>query len=240
MRSIILILCLALSISSIAQDKVVQKEAVVLELFTSEGCSSCPPFEKLAEKLTETYGNQIIILSQHVDYWDYLGWEDKFAAPMYTARQSKYRSHFDARYLVTPQFIGNGEEILKGNYIQSWIENQLGKTKMSTLDFQVELCESQQVCINYKINTNISNKELCVALIENDIFSDVKAGENRGKQYNHQNVVRYFKHISLDNVKGIYSYTLPDGVNTKNCRVAVFLQDKESLSISDATVKKLL
>ena len=129
MRNIVFILFAVINFSVLAQNPTSQKEALVLELFTSEGCSSCPPFEKLAENLTEKYGEKIIILSQHVDYWDYLGWKDKFADPIYTTRQSKYRSHFNAKYLVTPQFIGNGKGIIKGNYVEDWIENQLQKTK---------------------------------------------------------------------------------------------------------------
>lgn len=239
MRSILLIFFAALSFSSIAQNDQKTQEAVVLELFTSEGCSSCPPFEKLAEILSEKYGDQLIVLSQHVDYWDYLGWTDRLASPEYTARQAQYKAQFNARYLVTPQFVGNGTEIVKGNYVQSWIDKQLEHRSPSKINFEASVCQSK-LCIDYQLPSSELNKELYIALIENNIYSDVKAGENRGKQYNHQNIVRYLKRVPLTDVEGNYSYELPGDLELKNCEVAVFVQDTESLEISSAQRKKLL
>ena len=239
MRSIFILCCSMLSFSALAQEQKAAKEAVVLELFTSEGCSSCPPFEELADELSEQYGDQLIVLAQHVDYWDYLGWKDKWASPHHTARQSEYRNQFKERYLVTPQFIGNGKQIVHGNYVRSWINKHLNDREQSQINFSTSLCDEKNLCIDYSLMNPGEDEWLCIALIESDISSDVKAGENRGRSYNHQNIVHYLKRFAPDNEKGSLTYQIPESANLKNCEVVGFIQDRESLEISGAIRKKL-
>ena len=90
-----------------------QPAPVVLELFTSQGCSSCPPADALLAELAEPEG--VIALALHVDYWDYLGWEDGFASPAHTERQRAYAKAARSRTIFTPQMIVQGEERLKGH-----------------------------------------------------------------------------------------------------------------------------
>jgi hypothetical protein len=90
-----------------------QPAPVVLELFTSQGCSSCPPADALLAELAEAEG--VIALALHVDYWDYLGWSDSFAAPKYTERQRAYAKAAKSRTIFTPQVVVQGAERLKGH-----------------------------------------------------------------------------------------------------------------------------
>jgi hypothetical protein len=88
------------------------KPVGVVELFTSQGCSSCPPADKFLSELVQS--GEVVALAYHVDYWDYLGWQDTLASPENTQRQNDYRQAFDARSVYTPQAVINGRTHLNG------------------------------------------------------------------------------------------------------------------------------
>ncbi|WP_323006306.1 DUF1223 domain-containing protein [Pseudorhodobacter sp.] len=88
-------------------------DAVVVELFTSQGCASCPPADAILARLSAD--PRLIALSLHVDYWDYLGWKDKFASPKFTARQKEYAHHAREKMVYTPQIIVQGQQRMVGN-----------------------------------------------------------------------------------------------------------------------------
>src|ERR1700744_5694418 len=86
------------------------KAPVIVELFTSEGCSSCPPADVLLAKLPKAFGDvEIIPLSEHVDYWNHLGWKDRFSAPLFTERQQDYGRTFHMESVYTPEIVVNGQ-----------------------------------------------------------------------------------------------------------------------------------
>ena len=108
------VLCLALPNGGLAQQAADRaSQPVVVELFTSQGCSSCPPADALLAELIEQ--PDIIALSMHVDYWDYLGWRDRYASPAMTQRQRDYQAAHGARSIYTPQMIVQGREAVIGH-----------------------------------------------------------------------------------------------------------------------------
>ena len=101
---------------SISGNKPVKKELMtetgfaVVELFSSEGCSSCPPADELTIKLSKEYKRNVYFLGYHVDYWDHIGWKDKFSKADYTERQRQYAAKFNLNSIYTPQVIVNGKK----------------------------------------------------------------------------------------------------------------------------------
>ena len=88
---------------------------VVLELFTSQGCSSCPPADELLKKLKQSNNKHIYTIAYHVDYWNYIGWEDPFSKPEFTAKQTDYNKKFRNRSNYTPQLVVNGKDHFVGS-----------------------------------------------------------------------------------------------------------------------------
>jgi hypothetical protein len=82
--------------------------AVLIELFTSEGCSSCPPADRLLEKLAAENNDKVYVLSFHVDYWNYIGWKDPFSQARFSQRQRNYARQFSLESIYTPQMVVNG------------------------------------------------------------------------------------------------------------------------------------
>jgi len=115
MKKKLLILFLTIfSISIYAQRE--NKSAIVLELFTSQGCSSCPPADALLEEIREQYkGENVFVLSYHVDYWNRLGWKDPFSDEKYSDYQRIYGQQFNSRSIYTPQLVVNGSEHFTGS-----------------------------------------------------------------------------------------------------------------------------
>lgn len=108
--------------------------AVVVELYTSQGCSSCPPADEFFAQLVQD--PQVIPLSLHVDYWDYIGWEDKFGDPKFTARQKAYAREAGSRMIYTPQMIVGGLDRVEGNQpgeVEAMIRKHLGVAREVTL-----------------------------------------------------------------------------------------------------------
>lgn len=113
------------------------EQPVVVELFTSQGCSSCPTADEFLMELVAR--PDIIALSMHVDYWDYIGWKDTFAQPQFTSRQKSYAKAIGSRTIYTPQMIVNGLDRVEGNSpetVLTAIEEQKGGTP--SVDLQLE------------------------------------------------------------------------------------------------------
>lgn len=172
---------------------------VVVELYTSEGCSSCPPADKM---LTEIAGRDgVLALALHVDYWDYLGWKDQFSMAKFTKRQEYYNMALGSRYrLVTPQMIFHGQSYVAGAKAGK-IEQHLEKLKD----------QSDKVLLDVKkeeAGYRVSISPLGLAVPAADVFivqytlnyvSKVKAGENRGLTLNHTNVVTSWERVGVWN-----------------------------------------
>ncbi|MEJ7674140.1 MAG: DUF1223 domain-containing protein [Chitinophagaceae bacterium] len=219
----------------------VTNNIVVLELFTSQGCSSCPA----ADRLLGSYSNKenIVALSYHVDYWNRLGWKDPFSNAAYTKRQGDYASIFKASGVYTPQLIINGQREMVGSdddKIATTIKQYQKEPASSQLIIDEIKTDNNRVSVTYSVKGKINNSVVNVALVQNKITTAIKAGENGGVTLTNYNVVRNFKTIdSINEEKNTTAIDLISGTDKKEFSVILFLQDVTSNKIYAATKSSL-
>jgi hypothetical protein len=210
-------------------EKNAQKGIAVLELFTSEGCSSCPPADDLMGKIQKEYQESpVYILSYHVDYWDRQGWKDIFSNTEYTKRQRQYSDWFGTETIFTPQILING----KAEYIaaqepvvKAGIKKALSKRAAVILALEASQAEGK-LTVNYKAKGSFKNSRLMLALIQKSAVSNVKRGENANRVLSHFQIVRKLQNINLktDGV-GNAQVNLPKNFNSSKFEVIGFVQD---------------
>ncbi len=162
---------------------------LVLELFTSQGCSSCPA----ADAVFKTYAarTDIVALSMSVDYWDYLGWKDTFASPKFSKRQRAYAKARADGQVYTPQAIVNGRDHIVGSSkseIESALKASAGRPQTITLSAALD---HGTVTIDIAQSNNVASEiTVWLAIVQAEAHINVKAGENRGRKLTYFNVVR--------------------------------------------------
>ncbi|MCP4075983.1 MAG: DUF1223 domain-containing protein [Gammaproteobacteria bacterium] len=168
-------------------------QTAVIELYTSEGCSSCPPADRWLNQLTKVPSNELdkLVLAFHVDYWDYIGWKDIYARPSFTNRQRHLARLNQQKSIYTPEFFVNGSEARGTQSVVN--KTQLSNKVLSTVDMELTF---QQQKNNIVINLSSKFDPELLAFVhfvvyENNLSSQVKRGENAGKHLQHQQVVRY-------------------------------------------------
>jgi hypothetical protein len=159
----------------------------LIELFTSEGCSSCPPAEKwmTALKSNQELWKRIVPVAFHVDYWDHLGWRDRFAKPEFTSRQQRYAAAWGGDSVYTPGFVVNGKEW------RNWFGGNATPTSSTKAGvLRVSLSDDGKLIATF-VSEAARPRALAfnVALLGNDLESDVKRGENSGRKLRHDFVV---------------------------------------------------
>ncbi|MDH6262807.1 DUF1223 domain-containing protein [Bradyrhizobium sp. BR13661] len=164
----------------------------VVELFTSQGCSSCPPADKVIGDLAKD--PSIIALSMPIDYWDYLGWKDTLADSRFSARQRAYSRMRGDREIYTPQVVVNGAAHVIGSD-RPGIENAIDKTDTSTGVMSVPVTMSiagKQINVSVAASTEpaVSHGEVWICSIMKSVPIEISRGENRGQQITYHNVVR--------------------------------------------------
>ena len=233
-----------------AADKGSASVPVLLELFTSEGCSSCPPADRLLEILDEKQpvaGADLIVLSEHVDYWNSLGWKDPFSSPQYTARQQDYTSRYNLDGVYTPQLVVDGHYGFVGSdgreasaAIQKAIRERKIPITISNLarngnqvTARIELPADE----NFKGTSGI----LYVALADNRQESRVARGENGGRTLSHVAVTRVLKQVGpIESGASAKEIALPVQQGSGNgLRLVVFIQDPRSGHIMGVAQQKL-
>ncbi len=182
--------------------EITQPKAVV-ELFTSQGCHSCPPADKLIGEFAK--GNEILALSWHVDYWDYLGWKDVFASKSNTERQYRYAKSLHERQVYTPQAVINGRAHAVGSNrkeisktINGFEDSSQGmivpiNAKMTNESIKITVANSA-VAANATLYMVFFNKEHKVA---------IKQGENSGKTLSYHNVVHNIQTLGMIKSNGL-------------------------------------
>ena len=211
-------------------------DKVLIELFTSQGCSSCPSADKLVSSLAQTDTN-IIVLSFHVDYWDRLGWKDVFSNHAFTVRQQQYAQTFHSESVYTPQAVVQGQFEMVGSN-KPGITAALAKARETdnntTLAASATL-NNNDVDIQYSINKTSSNQQLVVALVQTHASTSIQRGENSGVQLEGYNVVRDFTILPVHSANGNVSLKLPADMKKENASVVLFIQDIASKKVVSVT-----
>jgi hypothetical protein len=169
---------------------------VLVELFTSEGCSSCPPADALLSRLGRTQpvrGAAIIVLEEHVDYWDRLGWKDPFSSEAATTRQNEYGEAFGRSQVYTPQMIVDGRTEFVGSSDTDALRAIRTASQMTKPAVQLSWEKDDTLAIHIE-PMNITGKrdgqQIFLVVAEDMLHSDVKRGENAGRALEHDGVVR--------------------------------------------------
>jgi hypothetical protein len=229
----------------------VAREPVIVELFTSEGCSSCPPADALLAELDtrQPLGSaQVIALEEHVDYWDQQGWKDPFSSATWTARQADYAGTLHNGNPYTPQMVVDGVEGFvgsRGGTARQEIEKASAVKKTKIEINEVSLVPNKSVAFKVSVEKLLSiapkdTAEVILAITESGLHSSVKAGENNGKELEHSPVVREWKAIGVMGKNGEEGFSAQLSVkldakwNVENLHAVVFVQEKKNRRVLGA------
>lgn len=161
----------------------------LVELYTSEGCDSCPPADKWLASTFPPGGASASVLAFHVDYWDRLGWKDRFASPDYTARQYASMRASGATFVYTPQVLVQGRDV-PASKRASALQSAGARPARATIALEAAGDGNVRVRAGVPDKAVRRNAAVWVAYTDSGLVSDVKAGENRGAQLRHDHVVR--------------------------------------------------
>ncbi len=237
----------------------IQQPAVVLvELFTSEGCSICPPADRILADVVSKQpiaGMKVIGLSEHVDYWDRLGWKDPFSSSQFSARQADYSEAFGNTQIYTPQMIVDGTEEFVGSEarklcraLKKAARNRKAEVKVSVPPGG--LGDSDAVRLNVSVSDipkemRLRRVDVLLAITEDELKVQVPRGENAGKSLEHQRVVRRLKILETIDTSATQTFATATTVrlqpewNRDRLRAVVFLQDRESRRVLGVTEQPL-
>jgi hypothetical protein len=199
--------------------------AAVVELFTSEGCSSCPPADTVLARLATRPG--VFALSFHVDYWDDLGWPDRFASAENTARQRTYARSMAARGLYTPQLVVGGTDAFvgsDGDHAETSVAHALATPASVRLVLHPRITTTPDAVVAYEASGAPPGAVLDVAVVERSVSTDVRAGESSGKTLHHANVVRSFVTSPLASPTGTVTLHLPPTLRREDADVIAYVQ----------------
>ena len=185
--------------STTAAEAVPARAPVVLELFSSEGCSSCPPADELLAQLDaagEVGGTPVVALELHVDYWDYLGWRDPFSAAEFTARQGRYAGWLGRRS-YTPQLVVDGQaDVLGSSRGQATAAIGAAAAKKSPVAVLLRR-QGSQVALQISGLAKAPGATVLLAITERGLATKVRRGENAGQTLHHGPVVRTLRALAV-------------------------------------------
>lgn len=204
---------------------------VVLELFTSEGCSSCPKADELLGKVQQQAGGKpIFILAYHIDYWDHQGWRDIFSNASYTKRQYWYADKLNAQ-VYTPQVVVNGKKEFVGSdqaALTKALSNSLDSKPTNILTLTGKI-QAGKLDVTYQLSGAKAGQELVIAAVQKHAVRQIKRGENEGRVLNHVQIVRSLHSFKLGKSNnGQIVISLPKEFTESGWEVIGLLQNKET------------
>lgn len=220
------------------------RRAVVVELFTSEGCSSCPPADELLSRLREQKslsGIDIIPLGFHVDYWNYLGWRDRFSSTQFSLRQQEYAAKFGLGGPYTPQMVVQGAEEFVGSskeQASQAIAHAAIEPEQATVEIRA-MGETLQVTVHGKRGLSAN---IILAITEDELETQVGGGENGGRVLRHSAVVRSLRtlgRLNGGNFEAVIPVNSQHDWKRQNLHAAVIVQNTSSYRIEGAAYAAL-
>ncbi len=242
--------------ANVAKPSTAKRTPVVVELFTSEGCSSCPPADEVLARLDEKQpvgGAEIIPLAMHVDYWNYLGWADPFSSSEFSRRQGEYASAYGKDGVYTPQMIIDGVTEFPGGRGDAAVEAVSKAAREPKGEVQLARADGQTgelVRLNVRIENLPKLTEgdaafVLLAVTESGLSTDVARGENSGRKLTHVGVVRRLTTVGglADARAGVFSaeaeVRVEKGWKRENLRAVVFAQERGTRRVLAAGSLKL-
>jgi hypothetical protein len=219
---------------------------VVLELFTSEGCSSCPPADAFLKQLDDAgrlNNVEIIAIEEHVDYWDHLGWRDPFSSHDWTARQEDYARSLGHDGIYTPQLVVNGRRDLVGSSSREARQDIVEASKVPNASLRFSAVEVSAKSAEFSISIENAPPEarsarLEIAVTERGLASNVLRGENEGRNLSHAPVLRSLTNVQIPNLSDATEVKarvqLDPSWKRENLRFVAFLQAPNTLHILGA------
>ncbi len=204
----------------------------LVELFTSEGCSSCPSADALVAKLSNELKENVYVLSYHVDYWNRLGWKDIYSKPSFTTRQQEYVEHFGLNGAYTPQVVVNGKQEFVGSNsskLYSTVQQELQTVKAENIVINAKQTDNK-IIVNYSTSLK-QNATLHFALVQLNAITKVLRGENEGKQLKHINILKDIVNVAVNNQQKDISFFVPQGFDKTQHKIIAFMQDDSSYNI---------
>jgi hypothetical protein len=231
------------SVSAKTSEPGAPRKAVVVELFTSEGCSSCPPADELLTHLRQDLSAkniQVIPLGFHVDYWNSLGWKDRFSSADYSLRQEQYAQSLRVDGPYTPEMVVDGAVEFVGNdagQAQRSIREAASQPEVATV--KLSSAAADQLAVQVKAPSSAKNAQAILAITEDNLTTQVGSGENGGRTLHHAAVVRELRQLGrLD--EGSFEATVPLKLEKDwkraDLRAVVFVQDGPSGKIATGKI----
>ena len=223
-----------------------ERTPVIVELFTSEGCSSCPPADTVLQQLVAAQpvaGAEVIALGQHVDYWDALGWKDRFSSAALTNRQRAYSQALNDDSIYTPQLVVDGREELVGSdasaakkAVARALDAPHGRVRIAMEPSDAAALHVSVTAIDFPPPGRGDRDELIVAVTEDHLQSDVKRGENHGRVLSHAAVVRSLTSLGAATIEAARTgmdarVPIASDWRRENLKIVAFVQESRSRRI---------
>ena len=243
------LLCASFILGTTVWSEESQPESFALvELFTSEGCSSCPPADRLLGMILSAARRdkeRLFPLAFHVDTWNHLGWVDPFSDPAYSRRQEEYARAFHLKAPYTPQMVVNGVDEFVGSNMwraRGGLTKAMKTPARAAVVLRLQPAKAPDaLLVDYKVAGAPANALVHIALVERGVMSKVLKGENAGRALRHENVVRIFKTVPLGaQAEGEVELKLPSTFVRRNLSVIGYVQDPTTLAIVGAEGAELM
>jgi hypothetical protein len=221
---------------------------VLVELFTSEGCSSCPPADSLLQQLERTQpvsGAELIVLSEHVDYWNHIGWTDPYSSKFFSERQSSYSDHFGLSGVYTPEMVVDGNAEFVGSDSRQAQKACKDASATAKVPVRISNIALNGSALRAHVETDAvpQNANVYVVVALNHAESQVKNGENAGRHLTHVAVVQSLSKVGfLEKGKPFaqdVDVKVNPGTDLSNLRVIAFVQESGPGKVLGAALEKV-